>query len=140
MVPTTTERTKHGTIRNGGIVLDAPLDLPEGTEVIVIIRAAAGEPPVHGTPYVAGGRTDITNEELIRLAEKYPPPKEWWDGGDDDRPRPSGDDEVQTSLTDEELHAWALAHPAPQSWWDETDNPFEPAPDPELKRPSTHAE
>ncbi len=79
---TITNRTGIGTIRNGGVVLDVPLDLPEGTKVVVSVEVSASPAPA-AAPYTPAGRTDISNEELLRLAEKYPPPKEWWDANDD---------------------------------------------------------
>lgn len=82
---TIANRSALGTIRNGGVVLDAPLDLPEGTKVVVsVVPTNPGGPPAPASsPYIPGGRTDISNEELLRLAEKYPPPQEWLDATDD---------------------------------------------------------
>ena len=81
---TITTRAALGTIRNGGVVLDGPLDLPDGTKVVVSVAAGESSPPASAlSPYAPAGRTDISNEELVRLAEKYPPPKEWLDANDD---------------------------------------------------------
>jgi hypothetical protein len=80
---TLTNLSGRGTIRNGAVVLDVPLDLPEGTEVEVRIEVSKPAPTPASVPYAPAGRSDISNEELLRLAEKYPPPKEWLDATDD---------------------------------------------------------
>ena len=81
---TITNQSGFGTIRNGGVVLDAPLDLPEGTKVVVSVAVGPGPSPAPAAlTYTPGGRTDISNEELLRLAAKYPPPAEWLDATDD---------------------------------------------------------
>lgn len=46
--------TERGTIHSGGVVLDEPIDLPEGTEVLVHIEPVlrqAGSPPTAGDEF-----------------------------------------------------------------------------------------
>lgn len=76
----------RGTIRDGGIVLEPPLDLPEGTEVQVSVQVLRHAPecsnpdlPNAEDPPV---RPDLTNEQILQWARQHPAPKEWWDATD----------------------------------------------------------
>lgn len=76
----------RGTIRQGGIVLDLPLDLPEGTEVQVGVQVLRPAPERSDT-HVADAddtpiRPDLTNEQILQWARQHPAPKEWWDATD----------------------------------------------------------
>ncbi len=78
----------RGTVRRGGIVLDPPLDLPEGTEVQVsvqVVRQAPARPDADNTDADdddAPVRPDLTNEQILRWARQHPAPMEWWDATD----------------------------------------------------------
>jgi hypothetical protein len=70
--------TERGTIQAGRIVFPTPLDLPEGTEVIVRIEVMAGSKPG------AGGKEppSMSDESLKQYAREHPAPAEWWDATD----------------------------------------------------------
>ena len=76
----------HGTIRHGGIVLDPPIDLPEGTEVRVSVQVVRHAPELLNTNSAnaddAPVRPDLTNEQILQWARQHPAPKEWWDATD----------------------------------------------------------
>jgi len=75
----------RGTVRAGGVVLAEPLDVPDGTEVIVSVIPAAGEATRRLTPEefkalpvfgmhkdIAEGRdgVEIINEERAKWAQR----------------------------------------------------------------------
>ncbi len=76
----------RGTIRHGGIVFDSPLDLAEGTQVLVTVQVLDRAPEQGAGARDAGNdapvRPDLTNEQILQWARQHPAPKEWWDATD----------------------------------------------------------
>jgi len=55
--------TLEGTIRNGAIVLDAPLSVPEGTRVQVIVpETPPDKPTLHSLLELAGTVNDLPSD------------------------------------------------------------------------------
>ncbi len=78
---TATTHTRYGTIGGSGIVLRTPLDLPEGTEVVVDVRVA-GEPRVDAAGAEDEVPTSLTPEQLHEWVLAHPAPQSWWDETD----------------------------------------------------------
>ncbi len=76
-----TMHTRYGKVGGPGIVLRTPLDLPEGTEVVVDVRIA---PQRSGDD--AGEEVEVstllTPEQLHEWVLAHPAPQSWWDETD----------------------------------------------------------
>lgn len=72
--------TRHGTVGGTGIGLHTPLDLPEGTEVVVDVRIAPAPGDDAGEEDEV--RTSLTTEQLHEWVLSHPAPQSWWDETD----------------------------------------------------------
>src|SRR5688500_10009786 len=72
-------RTGRGTVGGTGIVLSSPLDLPEGTEVVVSVRVVKAEESDRSAEETLGR---MTPAELHGWALRNPEPQSWWDATD----------------------------------------------------------
>lgn len=82
---TDTQRTGRGTVGGTGIVLDAPLDLPEGTQVVVsvrVLKSANLRQKTNDGSLTADPSGELTDAQLHEWARNNPAPQEWWDSTD----------------------------------------------------------
>jgi hypothetical protein len=63
--------TSKATVQNGQVLVKVPVDWPEGSEVVITWSA-----PVGATP-------PLRYEELRSVADRFPPPAEWYAKEDD---------------------------------------------------------
>lgn len=98
--PTTDELTVRGTIRDGRIVLDVPLNLPEGTAVVFSLRVLSPAPSAkvsNGDSPEQGSETVLTDAELHEWVTQHPAPQSWWDATDNPfAPQPGTKEPPQT--------------------------------------------
>lgn len=59
--------TIEGTVRNGTVILDPPVQLPDGTRVEVVVpeNAAAGKPTLLGLLDLAGTVNDLPSDMAL---------------------------------------------------------------------------
>ena len=75
-------RTRQGMVGGTGIVLNTPLDLPEGTEVVVDVRIARQRDSGAAGDEKHEVQTSLTPEQLHAWALAHPAPQSWWDETD----------------------------------------------------------
>lgn len=74
--------TQSGKICRGTIVLSEPLDLPDGTSVVVQVKTAVKIRVSKTSTKPSRKARPLTSTQLRNLAKKSPPPPEWWNASD----------------------------------------------------------
>lgn len=75
-------QTRHGTVAGNGIVLQTPLDMPEGTKVVVDVRIAPSRGGDNADEEQDEVHTSLTDEQIHAWALAHPAPQSWWDETD----------------------------------------------------------
>ena len=78
--------TARAIVRGGKLILDHPVDLPDGTEVEIKVRTSGAGPGQKASTRIGkknGAGKKLSAAQLSRFAAKHPAPARWWNSKDD---------------------------------------------------------